>query len=647
MRLHFQDDGTLHLRTGKVELGQGIRTALAQIAADELGLAPDQVQVLAADTAFGPDEGMTSGSLSVQDAGAALRQACRDCARDSGRTPSKAMAPRAVGQSLPRSDLPAKLRGESGFIHDLQFEGLRHGRVLHPPRWDGRLAQADLAPAQACPGVQQVLRDGQLLGLIAHSSAAADQGLALLQAGTRWQADEPALTELAQFAAHHPPSQWPWVETQLISQQARPSNGQIARTLSARYRKPWIAHASLAPSIALARWDDGTLHVICHSQGIFALRRDLALAFGIGAGQVRVQHADGAGCYGHNGADDVAFDAAWLARQTPGQWLRLLWQRADEMTQSPLGPAMEVEVQADLDAAGGVLHWRQTVWSPGHSSRPGRSATPALLGAWQVAQPFARPEPINMPPGAGGGADRNGMPGYALAAWCVTSHRVRAPWRSSALRALGAVANVFAAESFVDELAQASGQDPLAWREQHLGADARGLAVLQAAAELGAWASRTRGEGIGHGLGFARYKGTGAWCAVLAEVRLGRHVQVQRLSIAVDVGLAINAGGVQAQIEGGALQACSWALLEAVAFAGARVASAGFGSYPVLRFADVPAMQVHLMPSQAPSLGAGEAALGPTVAAIANAVADALGLRVRELPFTPERIAAAIHAAPA
>ena len=511
MRLQFNDDGSVLVRTGKVELGQGILTALTQIAAHELGIAPDRVQVLAADTLHGPDEGVTSGSNSVRDAGTALRAACveerermtaaRDapCATDAG----------SIGRSLARVDLPAKLAGQPSYIHDLDFDGLLHGRVLHPPRADSRLLEADTAVASAVPGLTGAYRDGQLLGVLCDSSAPADRAIGLLASAARWQAATPwsdahdALAGLQQLPA----------KTHVVAEHGEHRPAIATRTLSARYSKPWIAHASIGTSCALARWVDGAgpirLQVWTHSQGIFNLRRDLALAFGIEPEAVRVQHVQGAGCYGHNGADDVAFDAAWLARRVPGRPVRVLWSRADELTRSPLGPAMVVALQADLDASGEVLHWRHQVWSTGHSQRPGRSATPALLGSWQTENAFAQPPAINMPLSSGGGAERNAIPGYQLAALQVVSHQVTGTLpRSSALRSLGALANVFAAESFVDEIAVATGVDPLAWRRRHLAHDPRALAVLELAAERAGWAQRRRAEGIGHGIAFARYKNT-------------------------------------------------------------------------------------------------------------------------------------------
>ncbi len=639
MRLAFQPDGSVQVRTGKVELGQGILTALAQIAADELGLAPGQVQMLAADTAFGPDEGVTSGSLSVQDAGAALRLACAEARTE------PVGAPRSVGRSLPRIDLPAKLSGQACFIHDLEPEGLLHGRVLHPPQADAHLTAADTDVVRACPGVAAVHRDGHLLGVLAERSRDADRAIAALAHSARWHCTTRWPDERAAVAA----SAAPPAQTQCVAEHGtRPAAGTagIARTLTARYSKPWIAHASIGPSCALARWDGDRLQVWTHSQGIFNLRRDLALAFGVAPEAVRVQHVEGAGCYGHNGADDVAFDAAWLARQVPGRTVRVLWSRADELSRAPFGPAMQVELAADLDADGRVLHWRHQVWSPGHSSRPGRSSAPALLGSWQTAQGFTAPPPINMPLAVGGGAERNAIPGYELPAWQVLSHTVSAPLRSSALRSLGAFANVFAVESFVDELAHATGCDPLAWRRRHLAHDTRAQAVLDLAAERAGWRQHRREDGVGLGLACARYKGSGAWCAVVAEVEAGVQLRVRRLTIAADVGLAVNPDGVAAQLEGGAIQATSWALKEAVQFDAERVISDAWASYPILRFTEVPEVDVHLVASSAPSLGAGEASLGPTAAAIANALFDALGVRVRDLPLTAERIVAAMDPTP-
>lgn len=624
MSVAFAADGTVAVRTGKVELGQGLHTALAQIVADELGVAFERVRLLPVDTAASPDEGVTSGSLSVQQAGAALRSEAAALKPGAARR-------QAVGLSVPRPELATLFAGGAHFIHDLAPAGLLHGRVLHPPRLRAQVAAVD----EAALGGLALQRDGRLFGVVADGSGSADAALARVVAAVHWAVDADEADD-ARALMQRPARTRVVHDTAAVVPATAPQ-----RRLKALYTKPWIAHASIAPSCALACWASDTagdaLQVWTHSQGLFNLRRDLALAFGMAEAQVRVVHVPGAGCYGHNGADDVAFDAAWLARAHPGRTVRVLWSRADELSLSPQGPAMALALEADLDADGRIVRWQHELWSPGHSRRPGRSATPALLGAWQTGKAFEETASIDMPLAVGGGAERNAIPGYDIAVQRVVCHSVDTRRRSSALRSLGAFGNVFAAESFIDEIAHATGTDPLALRRRHLQHDARALAVLDRVAARAGWATRRRADGIGHGLAFARYKNSGAWCAVVAEVHAAERLRVRRLTVAVDVGLAVNPDGVVAQIEGGAIQATSWALLE-----NAAPAQAGWADYPILRFSDVPALDVIVLPSEEASLGAGEASLGPTGAAIANALFDALGVRVRDLPLTPERIVAAM-----
>jgi CO/xanthine dehydrogenase Mo-binding subunit len=390
----------------------------------------------------------------------------------------------------------------------------------------------------------------------------------------------------------------------------------------------------------LARFDGERLEVWSHSQGIFNLRADLAVSFGMAVSAVVVQHAEGAGCYGHNAADDVAYDAAWLARAARGQPVRVQWSRADELAWAPYGPAMVIELEADLDASDRVVGWRHRVWSNGHGTRPGRGNTPALLGAWHLETPFEAPAAVNPPLHAGGGAERNAVPLYDFPAWNIVNHRVLSmPLRTSSLRSLGAFANVFALESFVDDLAEATASEPLEWRLRHL-SDPRARAVLQRAALRAGWHERDKQEGIGYGIAVARYKNSGAYCAVVARIEAGAQIVVTRLNIAVDVGTVINPDGVANQIEGGAIQAVSWTLKEEVRFDRQRVTSDSWETYPILRFTEVPAVEVDIVPSNAPACGAGEASLGPTAAAIGNAVRDALGVRVTSLPLSAERIIA-------
>jgi len=686
--LRFDSGGFVEVFSGKVEIGQGILTALAQIVADELDLSIARVRMMAASTATSPDEAVTSGSLSVQESGAALRHACAQAraiyldaaaarlgesvdalavddgvivARGGARTsyweladdalldrdatgdvaPKPANAHRLVGAAAERIDLADKVFGRACFIHDVELPRMLHARVMRAPSPGATLTALADDAVRSVAGVVDVVRDGDFAGVLAESEAAADAAARTLAGRSTWR-------EVAQLPDSAALTTWlkdEQSETSVVGSRSSRETRTVARTLKARYARPYIAHASIGPSCALAQFDGSRLRVWTHSQGIYNLRRDLALALAMAEDDIVVQHVQGAGCYGHNGADDVAFDAARLAIAARGRPVRVQWSRADELAWSPFGPAMAIELEADVDADGEIVHWRHEIWSNGHTSRPGRAKSPALLGAWHLAEPFERLPSINPAAAGGGGAERNAIPLYDFAAWQILSHRVLAmPLRASALRSLGAYANVFAIESFVDELAAAQGVDPVAFRLRHLG-DPRARAVIERAAARARWDEWRRSEGRGHGIGFARYKTAGAYCAVIAEIEAEADVRVRRLVIAVDVGLVVNPDGLANQVEGGAIQSTSWTLKEAVRFDRSRVTSDNWDDYPILRCSETPAVDVEIVsrPDQ-PSVGAGEAAQGPTAAAIANAVFDALGVRVRELPLTAERIVAAATA---
>jgi CO/xanthine dehydrogenase Mo-binding subunit len=339
----------------------------------------------------------------------------------------------------------------------------------------------------------------------------------------------------------------------------------------------------------------------------------------------------------------VAVDAVLLARAVEGRPVRVQWTREDELAWAPMGAAMAVEIEADLDTGGNIVGWRGDVWSNGHVSRPGRMPIPTVLAASQLAKPFERLIAFNPPMTMGGGAERNAVPLYAFASTRITSHRLLTmPIRTSALRTLGAFANIFAIESFMDELAAERREDPLTFRLRYL-KEPRARAVLEAAAGRAGWSQWRKREGAGHGIAFGRYKNFGAYCAVVAEVDADPDIRVRRLVVAVDVGEVINPDGVANQMEGGAIQATSWTLKEAVRFDRSRITSDTWETYPILRFSEVPAVEVEILnrPEER-TLGAGEAAHPPTAAAIGNAVFDALGVRVRDLPITRERIIAAM-----
>ncbi len=668
--LDFSTPGKVRVFTGKVELGQGILTALALIAADELALPLSQIEVVSASTAHGPDEGMTSGSLSVQDSGAAVRQACAEIRRLTGlhggdywsalQGVSLDREPTDLAPTLPpaqrqlsgqvkvaRVDLPAKVLGQARFIHDLRPKGVLHARVLRLPSPEAQLLSTPNELQAALPAGAECVVLGRFIGIVAEHEWQAQLALDKASAVARWQ--EPAtLPDMHDMETFLRQARNETQDTARLGL-GGPEPDQVSHR--ATYYKPYLAHASIGLCCALAHFDGQALEVWTHSQGIHNLRDDMVRALAAGPhplskAQITIHHVEGAGCYGHNGADDVAFDAVLMALEKPGRTVRVLWTREQELANAPLGSAHLVDLSATLSPGGLIERWHHELWSNGYSSRPGRSGTSVLLAAPHLPHGQPAPIAINPPLAAGGGGDRNAVPGYAFEHLAVTNHRLlEMPIRTSAMRALGGYANVFAIESFMDELAHQSGQDPLAFRLRHL-SDARAIEVLRAVVERSTWWNQDRPEGVGRGLAWARYKNTGAWCAVAARVQAGESLRVLELDVAVDVGQVIDLDGVINQTEGGALQSMSWTLKEAVMFDRTRVQTRSWADYPVLRFGEMPRVTVHVLdrPDQA-SLGAGESAQGPVAAALGNALFDALGVRVRRLPLNQDNILRAVHEA--
>jgi len=668
------------VRTGKVEIGQGIHTALRQIAASALGEALDRVQVGPVTTAGSRDEGTTSGSRSIEEGGALIHGACCSlvavlrerqadatvhgaellamATADDLSNPVDPVLVSAVfnGPWIDRDAAPAdtmqKLLGRATYVQDLRIDGMRHARVLRGP-WHRAVLRNAAQVQSLLPEAVQWFSDGDFIALLGDDEDRVVRAWTACRAAAQWSS-----TPLADID----PNDQAWLtrapsETHVVLDQ--PANDPVLDLVSvaaeastdttrheATYTRPYLAHASIGPSCALASRVDGRLDVWCHSQAIFALQAEIAGALGLPIEQVNVPHVQGSGCYGHNGADDVAFDAALLAwwLQQP---VRVQWMREDEFSSAPFGPATVVKIAASIDARGRIGDWQFDSWGAGHHSRPGTPATPRLLGAWQREPAVVETMPGNLPMSAGGGAERNSVPLYAIDGVQVRVHRITAPpVRSSSLRALGALANVFAIESFIDELAERAGLDPLQLRLDHLD-DERAADVLRDAVAHSPWSTWRAAPPANHGIGcaLARYKGSAGWCAVVACVSAEAKIQVHDLYISVDVGTVVNPDSVRSQVEGGAVQATSWALTERLGFDAAGVATATWDSYPILRFSDAPAVHVNVLDRTGePALGAGEIAQGPTAAAIANALAHALGVRVRDLPMTFERVAQAIGA---
>ncbi|MWB78277.1 molybdopterin-dependent oxidoreductase [Pseudooceanicola sp. 216_PA32_1] len=656
-------DGTMVLRFGKVELGQGIVTAFAGIAAGALSVPPDRIRVQAPSTATHPDDGITAGSLSVQRSGSAVQVACgmvralfvaaavrRLGVPEAGITVSEGrfhvdgrdtglgygdlsqdvdlsvsatdlpMPPVRDPVPMARLDLPGKMRGR-GFIHDLRLPHMLHARMLR-----GSSAPApELSDGDIGAGCRLIER-GRFRAIVGEREFPVERAAARLRAP---DAPLPAAYDGGSGAEFG----------------AEPPRRNATRRIAATYHRPHLLHGSIGPSCGVALWMPGetpALRVWTHSQGIFPLRRALSQAMTLPPETIEVIHLPGAGCYGHNGADDAAADAAFLARELPGRPVRVQWSRADEMLFAPVGPLMSVAVSADVDEAGALQAWHAVVRSPTHSERPGTGPGNQTLAALE-ATGMTKPASEDVPDALGAGALRNAQPGYDIPAVEVLRDFVADPGiRTSALRGLGAHANVFAIESFMDELADAAGRDPVDYRLSHL-SEPRARAVVERLAAACRWHERgTGGEGRGLGMAYCRYKNSAAWAAVAAEVSIAEEVRVNRLWAVVDGGALIDPDGARNQIEGGMIQALSWCLHEELLPTPDGLRPSLWDDYPILRFPELPEIDLQfILQADAPPLGLGEAMVGPTGAAVANAVAHGLGMRVRRLPLSHNRLAEA------
>jgi CO/xanthine dehydrogenase Mo-binding subunit len=687
--IRIDADGSITVFTGKAELGQGFKTAFQQIAAEELDVPFKSLKVVTADTNRTANEGYTSGSQSMQNSGTAIQNAAAqvrqllvaEAARrlnlpaENFRTEngsvisqdghrfsygdlvaenmlhvqaqpkSKLRDPavfKVMGQPVQRVDIPAKVTGGAAYVQDMRLPGMVHARIVRPPSYGAQLTDCDTSAVEKLPGVVKVVRDGNFLAVVAAREFLAIKAMAALSAAAKWKetAGLPKQDDLLRVLTTLPS------QDSTIFEKGNPSQtGQ--KTIEATYTRPYQAHGSIGPSCAVAQLADGTMTVWSHTQGVYPDRQGIAEMLRMPPANVRCIHVEGSGCYGHNGADDAAADAALIARALPDTPVRVQWTREQEHAWEPFGPAMVTKLKASLDGNGAISDWNFEVWSNTHSMRPGGAGS--MLAAQHMAQPFALPAPRPIPLPEGGG-DRNAIPIYKFPNARVVHHFIPAmPVRISAMRALGAYHNVFSIESFMDELALAAGSDPVEFRLRHLD-DPRGRDVIEKAAQGFGWKKGQKpAPDRGFGFAFARYKNLAAYCAVATEVEVIRETgrpRLVRAVAAVDSGQVVNPDGLINQIEGAIVQSMSWTLYEAVTFDDTRITSTDWQTYPILRFNAVPdSVEVHIIdrPGQ-PFLGSGETGQGPAAASIANAIADATGKRLRNLPLTRKRIKDAIDA---
>jgi len=676
--------GRVTVYSGKVDLGTGVYTALTQIAADELSVPLDAVTLVQGDTALTPDQGTTWGSLSIQAGGMQIRQACAtarnalleraaaklkvakdDLAADGGmispRGGGKGVSyaelagtgewrlkvdPKAplkdpreynlVGRSVQRLDIPDKVTGRFTYIHDFRLKGMLHARVLRPTAMGAQLQSFDDSACRRIPGYVTAVRKGSFLAVLAKDEWAAIRAAGAVSAAwSSWS----GLPEKSKLWDHVRNAKRVKDEVfQNVGNTAATLGGGATR-LGAAYDFAVHTHGSMGPSCAVAHYKDGKLSVWTASQATHLLQRQLANMLGMKAGEVRCIYLEGSGCYGRNGHEDAAADAALLARET-GQPVGVQWSRADEHGWDPKGPPTLLEHRAALDASGNVLAWEGEVYIP---DRP-KGIAVTLVAADLAGLP--------KDPAFPGNIHQSLAVPYAFPNIKATAHWLaETPFKPSWIRTPGRMQNTYANESFMDELAAAAGVDPVEFRLRQL-KDPRGAECIQRCVRLAGWAprgARARDPGEiarGRGFSYIKYELVRTYVAVVADVAVNRRtgqVRVERFHVAHDCGQIINPDGLRNQIEGNVVQTVSRTLLEDLQWSRSAVTSLDWESYPILRFPDVPDVAIDLIdrPRERP-WGAGEPTAAVVPSAIANAIWDATGARLRSVPFTPEKVLAAL-----
>ena len=675
--LQVMENGMVKVFSGKVELGQGIRTAIRQVAAEELDMSLEMVEVHLAETGVTPDEGYTAGSnsvpnsaMSVRYAAATARQKLIEMASKKLNVPIESIlfkdgkaksrdgnivltlheilegaqietevsmpvsikeyaSRKYVGKAVPRPDIGMMVTGKHVYVQDLRFPGMVHARIIRPPNYQAKLLKVDVSGLRSnVSGVLKTVVNGSFVGVITEREYQAVKAEKYLQEHCEWarssMIEDKDLFSTIETSAEKPVN---------IRNEGDITSVSNTETISARYTKPYIKHGSMGPACSVAMYDGDILHIWSHSQGIYPMRRAIAAMLDMPEEKIHVISVPGAGCYGHSTADDASADAAVLAMAYPENHIRVQWSRADENTWEPFGSAIIMDIEAGLDQSGKINSWKADAWTDSHSTRPNNDA-----GTLLVSRYLERPQPMK---GRGylGGGHRNADPYYSIPHMQLNAHYFDGPLRVSSLRSLGAYATIFATESMMDQLAEKAGEDSLVFRINHL-ADERGRATIDKIKELTGQESVADGEGIGYA--FCRYKNTAAYASVAAKVFVDRasgDIKLIKLWAAVDVGEIINLDGIKNQIEGGMIQAASWTLKEQVTFGSSKITSTDWAKYPILRFSEIPEVEVVMIdrPDQ-PAEGGGEVSMPPTGAAIANAIYRACRKRVFDLPITRDKI---------
>jgi CO/xanthine dehydrogenase Mo-binding subunit len=692
--LTISPDNRVTIFVGKVDLGTGARTALMQMAAEELDVSFDRIEMVMGDTATTPDQWLTAANITIFQGGAELRRASASARRalvdraaqrlgvpagdlivDDGVVRVKANPERAlrygeligeglklevdakialkkapdyklIGKSIPRVDIPAKVTGEFTYIHDFRLPGMLHARVIRPDDYGARIASVDDTAARQVGGFVQIVRKGDFLAVVARNEWAAIKAAGAMR--VTWTAGTGLPDRATVFDDWRKRPVAKEEVTQNVGDAKTALDGS-ARRIKATYDFAVQTHATIGPSCAVADFKDGKLTIWTSSQATHSMQHEVAVVTGLSREAIRLVFVEGAGCYGRNGTEDAAADAALIATLT-GQPVRVQWSRADETARAPKSPPRTMDMEAGLDAAGNVVAWTGEFHIALNHIAAFKPLDFPLLAATETG--IARPGNW-----VGFLFQNSGQP-YGFANVRVnTRHIAEAFFRSSHLRSPGRIENSFANEGFMDELAAAAKADPAQYRLRYL-KDQRAIDVVQAAMKLANWQARPgpnpdAGSGPvvkGRGIAYLRYNNAITYVAAVAEVEVNKdtgEIRVTRVCVSHDCGEMVNPNGVANQVEGGVLQTVSRTLMEAVSWDRNKVTSVDWVSYPIMRHTQAPKVEVALIdrPGQV-AWGAGEPTACAIPAAIANAVFDATGARLRSVPLTPDKVKAALAGLP-
>ena len=696
-------DGVVTVFSSKVDLGTGVETALGQIVADELDVQFKQVRMVTGDTTKAVDQGITAGSRTIELAGPQLRHAAAAARQEllklasarlgapvsqltvsdgvvsvmgngkrvsygnllggkkfnvtipaTGNGWGLKLAPdvpvkdpkdyKIVGQKQDRVDLPPKFTGQFTYVQDVRVPGMLHGRVVRPPTVAAKAASVDEDSIKNVAGIVKVVHEGSFVGVVAQTEWAAIQGAKALK--VTWSTPETKMPASADAVYDYLKNTKSFLDRPVVNRgNPDAAMASASRTYEQTYRWPFQMHGMLAPSAAIADVQGNKATVWAPSQGIFDTRTRVAKLLGVPEDNVVVLYREGAGCYGRLGTDDAAEDAVVMSRAV-GKPVRVQWMREDEHGWEPKGPSQLLTVRAAVDANGKVTAWdfldRSFPWTEANGIPLVTSRQVGLKGAGQ-----------GQPNGTGGGGDTYQFDNQRIVAAAIPWVQPDpTPLRTSPLRAPGDLARMFASESFIDELAAAQSADPVQFRLRYASNNKRATDALTAVARLANWQARpapaqASSGNIAAGRGVAVSARSNSVVAVTAEVEVDKtsgEVTVKRVCVAHDCGLIINPDGLKNQIEGNVIQGTSRAIMEEVKFDSSGIKNLDWASYPILRYEKIPQIEIELINRpEMPALGGGEPSIGPVPAAIANAIFDATGGRLREAPFTPERVVKAMR----